>query len=40
VVVDKVFPLAEASQAHAHMESNANTGKIILKVAELGRDEL
>ena len=29
-VVDKVFPLAEASEAHRYMESNANFGKIIL----------
>ena len=31
-VVDTVFPLAEAAEAHWHMESNANFGKIILSV--------
>ena len=31
-VVDTVFPLAEAAQAHRHMESNANFGKIVLAV--------
>jgi putative PIG3 family NAD(P)H quinone oxidoreductase len=32
VVVDRVFPLAEASAAHAYMETNANFGKIVLEV--------
>ena len=31
-VVDKVFPLSEADEAHRYMESNANFGKIILAV--------
>jgi len=31
-VIDSVYPLAEAAAAHRHMESNANTGKIILQV--------
>ena len=31
-IIDTVFPLAEAAQAHAYMESNRNFGKIILKV--------
>jgi putative PIG3 family NAD(P)H quinone oxidoreductase len=31
-VIDRVFPLAQAAEAHAHMESNANIGKIILSV--------
>lgn len=31
-VIDKVFPLAQASQAHEHMEDNRNFGKIILKI--------
>ena len=31
-VVDKVFPLAEAAEAHRLMESNANFGKIVLTV--------
>jgi len=29
-IVDKVFPAAEANQAHTFMEKNLNTGKIIL----------
>jgi putative PIG3 family NAD(P)H quinone oxidoreductase len=32
-IVDCTFPLAEASRAHAHMEANANFGKIVLAVA-------
>lgn len=32
VVVDRVFPLAEAAAAQAYMESNANFGKIVLEV--------
>lgn len=31
-IVDTVFRLAEAQQAHAYMEANRNFGKIILKV--------
>ena len=31
-VVDMVYPFAEASEAHRHMESNTNFGKIILAV--------
>jgi NADPH2:quinone reductase len=31
-VVDKVLPMAEAAEAHRLMESNANFGKIVLKV--------
>ncbi len=31
-IVDRVFPLAQAGDAHQHMEDNQNTGKIILKV--------
>lgn len=33
VIVDSVFPLSEASAAHAMMEANKNTGKIVLDVA-------
>lgn len=33
-VVDKVFPLDQAAEAQAYMESNASFGKIVLKVAE------
>ncbi len=31
-VIDAVFPLAQAREAHAYMEANRNFGKIILKV--------
>ena len=31
-IIDIVFPLAEAAQAHAYMEANRNFGKIILRV--------
>lgn len=31
-IIDTVFPLAEAQQAHEYMEANRNFGKIILKV--------
>jgi NADPH:quinone reductase-like Zn-dependent oxidoreductase len=31
-VVDKVFPLAQAADAHRYMEENQNFGKIILAV--------
>jgi NADPH2:quinone reductase len=33
VLVDRVFPLAEAAAAHRYMESGAHIGKIILAVA-------
>jgi NADPH2:quinone reductase len=32
-VMDSVFPLTAAAAAHARMESGANIGKIVLKVA-------
>jgi NADPH2:quinone reductase len=32
VVVDRVFPLAEAAAAHRYLESGAHIGKIILSV--------
>ncbi len=31
-VVDRVFPLDQVGEAHAYMESNANFGKIVLKI--------
>lgn len=31
-VIDTIFPLAQAREAHAYMEANRNFGKIILKV--------
>ena len=31
-VVDSVYPLARAADAHRYMESNANFGKIVLEV--------
>ena len=31
-IIDKVFPLAQACEAHEYMEANRNFGKIILKV--------
>ncbi len=31
-VIHKTFPLAEASKAHALMESSAHIGKIVLTV--------
>jgi NADPH2:quinone reductase len=30
--LDRVFPLAEAAAAHAHMRANAHLGKIVLRV--------
>jgi len=32
VLVDRVFPLDEAAEAHRHLESGAHVGKVILKV--------
>jgi NADPH:quinone reductase-like Zn-dependent oxidoreductase len=31
--IDKIFPLAEAADAHAYMESGAHVGKIMLAVS-------
>ena len=35
-IVDKVFPMAQASEAHAYMESGGHRGKIVLTVNETG----
>ncbi len=32
VVVDKVFPLDQVSEAHTMMEADGNIGKIILQI--------
>jgi NADPH:quinone reductase-like Zn-dependent oxidoreductase len=32
-VIDCVFPLAKAADAHRHMESRRNFGKIVLEIA-------
>ncbi len=31
-IVDSVFPLVDAAKAHAHMEQNANVGKIVMTI--------
>src|SRR5260370_1192136 len=33
VLVDRVFPLAEAAEAHRYLEAGEHIGKVILKVA-------
>ncbi len=33
IVIDKVFPLAEAAEAHRHMETSTHMGKIVLTVS-------
>jgi putative PIG3 family NAD(P)H quinone oxidoreductase len=33
-IVDRVFRLADAAQAHSYMETNANVGKIVLEVCD------
>jgi putative PIG3 family NAD(P)H quinone oxidoreductase len=35
-VIDTVFPIAEATAAHAYVRENRNTGKVILEVAAAG----
>jgi NADPH2:quinone reductase len=35
-IVDRVFPLERASEAHAYMESSAHRGKIVLAVDSTG----
>jgi NADPH:quinone reductase-like Zn-dependent oxidoreductase len=32
-VVDSTFPFDQMSDAHRHMEANANTGKIVITFA-------
>jgi NADPH:quinone reductase-like Zn-dependent oxidoreductase len=34
-VIDSVFPLAEAAEAHRRMESSLHIGKIVLQVGEM-----
>jgi NADPH2:quinone reductase len=36
--IDRVFPLANAADAHRALESRATTGKLILKTSELASD--
>ncbi|MGH8008204.1 MAG: zinc-binding dehydrogenase, partial [Candidatus Binatia bacterium] len=31
-IIDRVFPLAQAGEAHRYMEENRNFGKIILEI--------
>ncbi|MDE2487894.1 MAG: zinc-binding dehydrogenase, partial [Alphaproteobacteria bacterium] len=31
-VIDATFPLAQADKAHAHLESGAHVGKVVLTV--------
>lgn len=31
-IIDKVYPLADAALAHAHMEAGDHIGKIVLKI--------
>lgn len=33
-VIDRVYPIAQANEAHAHMAANRNIGKIILQVRD------
>jgi NADPH:quinone reductase len=33
IMIDKVFPLAEAADAHRHMEASTHMGKIVLRVS-------
>jgi NADPH:quinone reductase-like Zn-dependent oxidoreductase len=33
-IVDRVYKLAEAADAHTYMEQNQNFGKIVLRVAD------
>jgi NADPH:quinone reductase-like Zn-dependent oxidoreductase len=33
-VVDRVFPLAGAAEAHAYVEENRNLGKVMLRVRD------
>jgi NADPH2:quinone reductase len=32
LTIDRIFPLSEAADAHRYMESNLNTGKIVLEI--------
>lgn len=35
IVVDKEFPLEQLQQAHEYMETNANMGKIVIRVSDV-----
>lgn len=37
--IDRVFPLEEIAAAHAHMEANASTGKIVLAISDEAKQE-
>ncbi|MEO7963140.1 MAG: zinc-binding dehydrogenase, partial [Gemmatimonadaceae bacterium] len=37
--IDAVFPLERIAEAHAHMESNATIGKVVLAVSEASKKE-
>lgn len=39
VLIDKEFDLEKIAEAHKHMESNANIGKIIIKVSDMEEKE-
>ncbi len=33
IIIEKVYPLAEANEAHRHMEASTHMGKIVLQVS-------
>jgi len=40
VLIDSEFALEQMEEAHARMESNLNTGKIVIQVADPDAKEL